>query len=308
MDHFELRDGAIWCEEVPLSSIADAVGTPVYVYSTAAMVRQARLLSGAVAGCGNGDPLVAYAVKANPNPAVLTTLAARGPRRGRRFDRRISRSASAAGIAPERIVFSASARPRTRWPRRSTGGLLQFNVESVEEARTLSAVASSTRRGRAGGACGSIPTSTPARTPRSRPARPTTSSGSPPAPRSPRSRAARDLPGLEVTGMTVHIGSQLTSLAPLEAAFAQIGELLRELRAAGHDVRTGRPRRRAWRALRRWPAGTAKPGRIWRDGRAGDARLGRPADFRAGPADRRQCRRAADPRSSASSPARGIRG
>ena len=78
MDPFELREGAIWCEDVPLSAIAEAAGTPVYVYSTAAMLRQASLVRAAVAECGVGEPLVAYAVKANSNRAVLATLARAG--------------------------------------------------------------------------------------------------------------------------------------------------------------------------------------------------------------------------------------
>src|SRR3954462_6487328 len=142
MDHFELRDGAIWCEEVPLSSIAEAVGTPVYVYSTAAMIRQANLLTAVVADCGIGNPLVAYAVKANPNPAVLTTLA----RAGLGADV-VSigeyRKARAAGVPAESIVFSGVGKTEAEMAEALHGGLLQFNVESVEEARMLSAVAAS---------------------------------------------------------------------------------------------------------------------------------------------------------------------
>src|SRR3982751_5366385 len=78
MDHFDLRNGELWCEDVPLKAIAEAAGTPVYVYSTATMVRHARVMQAAVAECGTGDPLVAYAVKANPNPALLATLARSG--------------------------------------------------------------------------------------------------------------------------------------------------------------------------------------------------------------------------------------
>ena len=76
MDHFSLREGALHCEDVPLAEIAAAVGTPVYVYSSATMVRHARVFRDAVAA--TGDPLVAFAVKANPNGAVLATLAREG--------------------------------------------------------------------------------------------------------------------------------------------------------------------------------------------------------------------------------------
>jgi diaminopimelate decarboxylase len=233
MDHFELRDGAIWCEQVPLSSIAEAVGTPVYVYSTAAMIRQAALLSAAVADCG-GDPLIAYAVKANPNPAVLTTLA----RAGLGADV-VSigeyEKARSAGVPPERIVFSGVGKTEAEMAAALKGGLLQFNVESVEEARTLSAVASSLgsvaamgfriNPDVAAGTHAKITTGTA-----------DNKFGIAASAALDAFAEAAGLPGLEVTGMTVHIGSQLTSLAPLEAAFVQMGEILRELRAAGHDI------------------------------------------------------------------------
>ena len=76
MDHFQTRCGEVHCEDVPLSAIAAAVGTPVYVYSTATMVRHAEVLKTALAPLP--DPLIAYAVKANPNAAVLATLARQG--------------------------------------------------------------------------------------------------------------------------------------------------------------------------------------------------------------------------------------
>ncbi|MDB5662488.1 MAG: diaminopimelate decarboxylase, partial [Sphingomonas bacterium] len=78
MDHFDYRDGALFAEDVALNAIADAVGTPVYVYSTATIERHVRVFREAVAGAGNGDPLIAFAVKANPNRAVLATLARAG--------------------------------------------------------------------------------------------------------------------------------------------------------------------------------------------------------------------------------------
>jgi diaminopimelate decarboxylase len=235
MDDFELRDGAIWCEQVSLASIADAAGTPVYVYSTAAMIRQAALLSAAVADCGTGDPLIAYAVKANPNPAVLTTLA----RAGLGADV-VSigeyEKARGAGIPPERIVFSGVGKTEAEMAAALKGGLLQFNVESVEEARTLSAVASSL------GAVAAMGFRINPDVAAGTHAKITTGTAdnkfgiAASAALDAFAEAAR-LPGLEVTGMTVHIGSQLTSLDPLEAAFVQIGEVLREVRAAGHDIR-----------------------------------------------------------------------
>src|SRR5215213_7403732 len=103
MDHFILRQDSVHCEDVPLAAIADQVGTPVYVYSTATLVRHVSVLQNALAAIDN--PIIAYAVKANPNGAVLATLA----RRGLGADVVSAgeyRRARAAGIASDRIVFS----------------------------------------------------------------------------------------------------------------------------------------------------------------------------------------------------------
>ena len=234
MEDFPLRDGAIHCEDVPLPLIAGAVGTPVYVYSTAAMRRQARVLKAALAPLG--APLIAYAVKANPNAAVLATLAGEGLGAdvvsGGEY-----RRARAAGVAADRIVFSGVGKTAAEMALALQGGLCQFNLESVEEAEMLSAVALSLGReapvalrvnpdveagshakistgaahnkfgvpiGQAPGACARI----------------------------------RGLPGLRFRGVAVHIGSQLASLAPMEAAFTKIGALIAALRAAGHRVET----------------------------------------------------------------------
>ncbi|HEU0099394.1 MAG TPA: diaminopimelate decarboxylase [Allosphingosinicella sp.] len=234
MDHFPLRGGIVHCEDVPLPLIAREVGTPVYVYSTATMLGQARALKSALAGLD--DPLIAFAVKANPNPAVLATLAAEGLGAdvvsGGEY-----RRARAAGIAPGKIVFSGVGKTEAEMALALDGGLLQFNLESVPEAEMLSGLALASGRdapvalrvnpdveagshakistgaahnkfgvaiGDAVAACARI----------------------------------RDLPGLRLTGVAVHIGSQLTSLAPLEAAFERLGGLIRALREAGHEIRT----------------------------------------------------------------------
>jgi diaminopimelate decarboxylase len=234
MDHFALRDGEIWCEDVPLNAIADAVGTPVYVYSTATMTRQARVIQAAVAKCGAGQPLVAYAVKANGNAAILATLA----RCGLGADV-VSigeyEKARAAAIPSDRIVFSGVGKTEAEMARMLEGGLLQFNVESVEEARELSAVASSMSAVApvgfrinpdvAGGSHAKITTGTA-----------DNKFGIAAADAVDAYREAARLPGLKITGMTVHIGSQLMSLEPLEKAFARLGEILQAVRRAGYDV------------------------------------------------------------------------
>jgi len=234
MDHFELRDGALWCEQVPLTAIAAEAGTPIYVYSTATMVRHAEVMQSAVAGCGRGQPLVAYAVKANPNPAVLATLARAGLGADvvsiGEYDK-----ARGAGIAPDRIVFSGVGKTEAEMAAALKGGLLQFNVESVEEARMLSAVAD------AMGTTAPIGFRINPNVAAGTHAKITTGTAdnkfgiAADAALGAYAEASR-LPGLTIAGMTVHIGSQLTSLDPLETAFTRLGDILGEIRAAGHDI------------------------------------------------------------------------
>lgn len=234
MDHFELRNGVLHCEGVALPTIADAVGTPTYVYSTATMVRHAQVMTEAVAGAGTGEPLVAYAAKANSNPAILATLAAVGL--GADV---VSigeyRRVRAAGIAAEKIVFSGVGKTEAEMSEALAGGLLQFNVESVEELRMLSAVASTQgRTARVGlrinpdveaGTHAKITTGTA-----------DNKFGIPFEDALPAYALARELPGLKVQGVTTHIGSQLVSLDPLEAAFRKLGSLIATLREAGHEI------------------------------------------------------------------------
>jgi diaminopimelate decarboxylase len=234
MDYFDLRGGELWCEDVPLKAIAEGVGTPVYVYSTATMVRHAEVMQAAVAGCGTSEPLVAYAVKANPNPAVLATLA----RAGLGADV-VSIGeyvkARAAGVPADRIVFSGVGKTEAEMAAALAGWLLQFNVESVEEARTLSAVASSMgavapvgfriNPDVAAGTHAKITTGTA-----------DNKFGIAATQSLDAYREAAGLPGLKITGITLHIGSQLMNLAPLEAAFGRLGEILQQVRAAGQDI------------------------------------------------------------------------
>jgi diaminopimelate decarboxylase len=233
MDHFELRGGILHCEDVPLPDIADAVGTPVYVYSTATMKRHVAVLRAALAPLA--DPLIAYAVKANPNKAVLATLAQAGLGAdvvsGGEY-----RRARAAGIAPEAIVFSGVGKTAEEMALALEGGLYQFNLESLAEAEMLSEVAASLGREAPVGfrinpdvAAGShAKISTGAAENKFGIALPDAADAY--------ARAAA-LPGLKVQAVAVHIGSQLTSLAPLETAFERVGALIETLRAAGHDIR-----------------------------------------------------------------------
>jgi diaminopimelate decarboxylase len=234
MDDFALRGGIVHCEDVPLPLIARAVGTPVYVYSTASMLRQARVLKSALAPLG--DPLIAFAVKANPNPAVLATLAAEGLGAdvvsGGEY-----RRARAAGIAPGKIVFSGVGKTEAEMALALEGGLCQFNLESVPEAEMLSRLAVASGREAAvalrvnpdvdAGSHAKISTGAAHN-----------KFGVAIADAVAACARIRELPGLRLNGVAVHIGSQLTRLAPLEAAFERLGELIRALRAEGHEIRT----------------------------------------------------------------------
>ncbi|HVF36553.1 MAG TPA: diaminopimelate decarboxylase [Sphingomicrobium sp.] len=232
MNHFQHRDGELHCEDIPLAAIADEVGTPVYVYSAATLRRHARVVTEALARLD--DPLIAYAVKANPNPAVLSILS----REGLGADI-VSigeyRAARAAGIAPDKILFSGVGKTAPEMAEALGGGLLQFNLESVEEARTLSEVAvAAGREARVAlrvnpdieaGTHAKITTGTA-----------DNKFGMPADQALAAFEAIGTLPSLKISGVTVHIGSQLTSLAPLEAAFRRLGALIAELRGRGFPL------------------------------------------------------------------------
>jgi diaminopimelate decarboxylase len=232
MDHFHLRNGELHCEDVPLAEIAASVGTPVYVYSTATMLRHAAALRDALRPLD--DPLIAYAVKANPNSAVIATLAKAGLGAdvvsGGEY-----RRALAAGVASDKIVFSGVGKTEHEMRLALEGGLFQFNLESLAEAEMLSAVAASMGRTAPVGfrlnpdvaAGGHAKITTGAAENKFGIAVGVAMDAY--------GRAAA-LPGLSVKGVAVHIGSQLTSLEPLERAFARVGDLIGQLRAAGHSI------------------------------------------------------------------------
>jgi diaminopimelate decarboxylase len=232
MDHFALRNGSLHCEDVPLDVIAREVGTPVYVYSTTTLVRHAAVMGEALAGLS--DPLIAYAVKANPNAALLATLARQGLGADIVSGGEYAR-ARAAGMAAERIVFSGVGKTEAEMAAALRGGLFQFNLESLEEAETLSMVA--TQLGTTAPVAFRVNPDVAAGTH----AKITTGAaenkfgiaiaGAPAA-----YRAAAAMAGLDVRGVAVHIGSQLTSLAPFEAAFGKVGTLIAALRAAGFQI------------------------------------------------------------------------
>jgi diaminopimelate decarboxylase len=232
MDDFRLNDGELYCEDVPLAEIAAKVGTPVYVYSSATMCRQVQAFRSALEPAD--DPLIAYAVKANPNAAVVATLARAGLGAdvvsGGEY-----RRAVAAGVAPERIVFAGVGKTEDEMRLALDGGIYQFNLESVAEAELLSAVATSMGKTAPvgfrvnpdvlAGTHAKISTGAAEN-----------KFGIAIAEALDAYARAAQLPAIQVQGVAVHIGSQLTSLDPLERAFTRVGELIRSLRDAGHDI------------------------------------------------------------------------
>jgi diaminopimelate decarboxylase len=232
MDHFQLRNGELYCEDVPLAEIAAQVGTPVYVYSTATMLRHVEVLRSGLEGLD--DPLIAYAVKANPNAAVLATFARAGLGADVVSGGEIRR-ASVAGMPPQKIVFSGVGKTEAEMRLALEEDVYQFNLESVAEAEALSAVATS--MGKSAPVAFRVNPDVSAETH----AKITTGIAESKfgiaisEALEAYAHAAR-LPGLEVQGVAVHIGSQLTNLAPLEKAFTRVGELIGELRANGWQI------------------------------------------------------------------------
>lgn len=232
MDHFQLKHGTLYCEQVPLADIAAAVGTPVYVYSTATMCRHVEALRSALEPLKN--PLIAYAVKANPNSAVIATLARAGLGADVVSAGEYQR-ARAAGVASGKIVFSGVGKTEEEMRLALQGGLYQFNLESFAEAEMLSSIASGMGMSApagfrvnpdvGAGGHAKITTGSAENKFGIAIAEAVEIYG----------RTAR-LPGLALQGVAVHIGSQLTSLTPLESAFSRVGDLLRDLRSAGHDI------------------------------------------------------------------------
>jgi diaminopimelate decarboxylase len=232
MDHFHLRDGELYAEDVSLARIADEVGTPVYVYSRATLERHARVFREALAGVGPAH--FAYAVKANPNLAVLRVMRREGFGADVVSGGELGR-ALAAGMAPDDVVFSGVGKQAHEFVQGLDAGIGQFNLESEEEGAELSACAEA-RGVRAACALRVNPDVDAGTHDKISTGKADNKFGVP------LDRAAgiyarlAALPGLEMRGLAVHIGSQLFDLTPLENAFVKLGALMRELRAAGLTV------------------------------------------------------------------------
>lgn len=232
MDHFAIHNGVMHAEDVPLPRIAEEVGSPVYVYSRATLERHAKVFRDGLRDVP--DKLIAFAVKANPNLAVLNVL----QRQGYGADV-VSvgemRRALAAGIAPEKVVFSGVGKTRSELAAGIEAGIGQFNIESEEEglelaeiARAMGAEARCTLRINPDVDAGTHDKISTGKA--------DNKFGVPISEAGQIFGKLADEKGAILRGVAVHIGSQLADLAPLESAFAKLGELVKSLRGAGHEI------------------------------------------------------------------------
>jgi diaminopimelate decarboxylase len=232
MDHFLYRDGVLHAEDVSLADIAATVGTPFYCYSTATLTRHYRLFQEALAGLPH---MICFAVKSNSNLAVLRILGDLGAGMDVVSIGEYLR-ARAAGVPGERIVFSGVGKTRQEMRAALQGGIRQFNVESEPELRALSEVAVSL--GLTAPIALRVNPDVDAKTHEKIATGKSENKFGIPISRAREIYAeAAALPGLDVVGIDVHIGSQLTDLAPFEAAYLKVADLTRRLRADGHDIR-----------------------------------------------------------------------
>ncbi len=231
MNHFDYRNGVLHAEAVDLAALADAVGTPFYCYSTATLERHYRVFTEAFADV---ESLVCYSLKANSNQSVLRTLARLGAGADVVSGGELKR-ARAAGIPADRIVFSGVGKTETELRAALAEDVLCINVESEPELELLSHLAVETGRTARisirvnpdvdSGTHAKISTGksenkfgVPLRRAREVYAR------------------AAKLSGIKITGVDVHIGSQITDLVPLEAAFRILADFVQTLRADGHTI------------------------------------------------------------------------
>jgi len=232
MDHFLYRDGRLHAEDVAIQEIAAQVGTPFYVYSTATLIRHFKLFDEALDGL---DHLVCFAMKAASNQAILKTLGDLGAGMdvvsGGEYLR-----ARAAGVPGERIVFSGVGKTRGEMHQALQGGVRQFNIESEPELYLLNEVALSL--GSTAPITIRVNPDVDAKTHAKIATGKSENKFGIPISRAREVYAlAARLEGLEVVGIDVHIGSQLTELEPFVAAYRKVAELTETLRADGHNIR-----------------------------------------------------------------------
>lgn len=231
MNHFHYINGILHAENVAIPKIAKLVGTPFYCYSTATLTRHYTVFAEAFSDI---NAKICYAMKANSNQAVMTTLAKLGCGADVVSEGELKR-ALAAGISPEKIMFSGVGKTKAEMTAALEAGIFCFNVESVPELHQLAAVA--TQMGKIAPVSLRINPDVDAQTH----AKISTGKagdkfGIPREDAIEVYALAASLPGLKVSGIDMHIGSQIEKLEPFDKAFSRLKELISQLRAEGHDI------------------------------------------------------------------------
>jgi diaminopimelate decarboxylase len=232
MHHFAYRAGVLHAEDVPLERLAAEIGTPFYCYSTATLTRHYKVFAGVFADV---RALICYAMKANSNQAVVATLARLGAGADVVSGGELAR-ALAAGIAPDKIMFSGIGKTAGELAAAVDADILCVNVESEPELELLSAVAAG--KGRRAPISLRVNPDVDARThAKIATGRAENKFGIPISRAREIYAHAAKLPGVRVTGVDMHIGSQITELQPFDNAFALLAEFVRTLRADGHAIK-----------------------------------------------------------------------
>ena len=231
MRHFDYKDGEMHVENIPLSKIAAEVGTPVYVYSTATFTRHYKVFA---ENFSDTEALVAYSVKANSNIAVLATLAKLGAGADVVSGGELKR-ALIAGIPAKKIVFSGVGKTREEMEDALTAGIRVFNVESLPELRLLNEIALSMGK-KAPIAFRVNPDVTAGGHDKISTGKKENKFGIAWSRAEATYSEAAKLPAIKIVGVDVHIGSQISDLAPFEKAIVKVGGLIKRLRAAGHSI------------------------------------------------------------------------
>lgn len=231
MRHFDYKDGEMFAEDVQLARIAAEVGTPVYVYSTATFTRHYRVFSDCFS---DTEALIAYSVKANSNIAVLATLAKEGAGADVVSGGELKR-ALIAGIPAHKIVFSGVGKTRVEMRDALTAGIRVFNVESLSELYVLDSVALD--MGKIAPVAFRVnPDVTAGGHAKISTGKKENKFGIAWSRAEATYAEAATLPGIQIVGVDVHIGSQISELAPFETAIVKVKGLIKRLRAAGHVI------------------------------------------------------------------------
>jgi diaminopimelate decarboxylase len=232
MHHFAYKNGVLHAEDVNLQALAEEVGTPFYCYSTATLERHFRVMDGAFKDI---DHLLCYAMKANSNQAVIKTMAALGAGMDVVSEGELRRALTA-GVPARKIVFSGVGKTAKEMAYALREGIACFNVESEPELELLSTVAQ--RVGQRASVSIRVNPDVDAKThAKISTGKADNKFGITYLRASEVYARAAALPNIDVTGVDMHIGSQITELAPFEQAFKLMGELVVRLKAEGHNIR-----------------------------------------------------------------------